>query len=74
MYRKHFKIDENIGHEITQIYLVELNDPNIYEQERFKIIEGEKITYALWIPVVDFERGQRILYPAGVIELLKVIT
>lgn len=26
-----FKIDENIGHEITQIYLVEFSDPKLYE-------------------------------------------
>lgn len=69
-----YKIDEDIGHEITQIYLVELNDPNLYEQERFEVNEGEKITYATWIPVADFELGQRILYPNGLTELLKEIT
>jgi 8-oxo-dGTP pyrophosphatase MutT (NUDIX family) len=69
-----YKIDENIGHEITQIYLVELNDLNLYEQERFEVNEGEKITYAQWISVTDFELGQRILYPNGLTELLKDIT
>lgn len=69
-----FKIDENTGHEITQIYLVEFMDPNLYEIERFKVIEGEKITYAQWIQVADFELGERILYPSGLTELLKDIT
>ncbi|MDQ0878917.1 8-oxo-dGTP pyrophosphatase MutT (NUDIX family) [Paenibacillus sp. V4I3] len=69
-----FKIDENIGHEITQIYLVEFNEPNLYEVEYFKVIEGNKITYAKWISVNDFERGHKILYPNGLTELLKDIT
>ncbi|MCY9670653.1 NUDIX domain-containing protein [Paenibacillus alginolyticus] len=69
-----FKIEENIGHEITQLYLVEFNDPNLYEEEHFKVIEGNKTTYAKWIPVDDFEHGHKILYPNGLTELLKDIT
>lgn len=69
-----FKIDENIGHEITQIYLVEFNDPNLYEEEHFKVTEGNKITYAKWIPVDDFEQGDKILYPNELIKLLKELT
>lgn len=65
-----FKIEESIGHEITQIYLVEFIDPNLYEVERFKVIEGKKITYAQWVPIADFELGERVLYPSGLTDLL----
>ncbi|CAG7647068.1 hypothetical protein PAESOLCIP111_05299 [Paenibacillus solanacearum] len=69
-----FKVDENIGHEITQIYLVEFIDSNLYELSRFNVIEGEEISFAKWVPIADFELGKRILYPDGITDLLKDIT
>lgn len=54
-----FKVDENIGHEITQIYLVEFIDSNLYELNHFNVTEGKEITCAKWIPVADFELGKR---------------
>jgi 8-oxo-dGTP pyrophosphatase MutT (NUDIX family) len=44
-----FKIDENIGHEITQIYFVDFKDRNLYRKEHFTVTEGNKITCAKWV-------------------------
>ena len=66
-----FSIHTNIGHEIIQIYLVKLNDPTLYKKERFDIKEGNKMTYAKWIPIVEVEAGQKVLFPNGLPELLQ---
>lgn len=66
-----FKIDENIGHEITQIYLVDFKDTNLYQQEYFTLTEGNKITCAKWISIEEIFSGEKVLYPNGLTELLK---
>jgi len=66
-----FKIDEVVGHEITQIYLVDFKDRNLYEQEYFTVSEGNKITYAKWISKEEIFSGEKVLYPNGLTELLK---
>ncbi|MGD6874287.1 NUDIX hydrolase [Sutcliffiella horikoshii] len=66
-----FKIDEVVGHEITQIYLVNFKDRNLYQQEYFTVSEGNKITYAKWISKEEIFSGEKVLYPNGLTELLK---
>ncbi|UAL45561.1 NUDIX domain-containing protein [Sutcliffiella horikoshii] len=66
-----FKIDEVVGHEITQIYLVDFKDRNLYQQEYFTVSEGNKITYAKWISKEEIFSGKKVLYPYGLTELLK---
>ncbi|MEK3808138.1 NUDIX domain-containing protein [Bacillus sp. FSL H8-0547] len=66
-----FKINENIGHEITQIYLVEFKDTNLYQQEYFTVSEGNKVTCAKWILKEEIFSGGKVLYPSGLTELLK---
>lgn len=66
-----FRIDESIGHEITQIYLVELIDQNLYEKESFKVVEGNKTTFTKWISLEEIIDGKKILYPEGLKELLQ---
>lgn len=66
-----FGIDGNIGHEITQIYLVAFCDHSLYEVEQFQVNEGAKVTLAKWIPIADFENGRKALYPAGLIDSVK---
>ncbi|NQX71673.1 NUDIX domain-containing protein [Paenibacillus alba] len=66
-----FKIDENIGHEITQIYLVDFKDNNLYQKECFTVVEGYKTTYAKWVLKEEIISGDKILYPNGLTELLK---
>ena len=60
-----------IGHEIIQLYVVELKDQSLYEKEIFEMIEGSKITYAKWIPLTEIIEGKKILYPTGLSELLQ---
>jgi 8-oxo-dGTP pyrophosphatase MutT (NUDIX family) len=66
-----FKIDENIGHEITQVYLVDFKDRNLYQNEHFTVSEGNKITRAKWVPKEEIFSGEKVLYPDGLPELLK---
>lgn len=65
-----FVIDENIGHELIQIYLVEFEDKSLYQQEKFQVVEGNKITYAKWISLEDIFNEHIILYPNGLKELM----
>ena len=66
-----FRIDENIGHEIIQIYLVEFTDQDLYQKESFKVIEGRKTTYTKWICIEEIKCGKKTLFPNGLIELLQ---
>lgn len=66
-----FKIDENIGHEITQIYFVDFKDRKLYQKEHFTVTEGNKITRAKWVSKEEIFSGEKVLYPNGLIELLK---
>jgi 8-oxo-dGTP pyrophosphatase MutT (NUDIX family) len=66
-----FKIDENIGHEITQLYFVDFKDRNLYQKEHFTVTEGNKINRAKWVSKEEIFSGEKVLYPNGLIELLK---
>jgi hypothetical protein len=60
------------GHEIVFVYDAILKDPAVYEQVlvRGKEANGEDIS-AAWKSLADFEDGQSILYPAGLLRLLR---
>jgi ADP-ribose pyrophosphatase YjhB (NUDIX family) len=66
-----YKIDEDVGHEITQLYLVEFKDENLYKREVFTVREAQRITYAKWIHKEDVITGKKVLYPEGLSELLQ---
>lgn len=66
-----FRIDGDIGHEITQIYLLEFIDRTLYQKEIFKVVEGNKTTFARWIPLEDIMTGEKVLFPDGLTELLQ---
>jgi 8-oxo-dGTP pyrophosphatase MutT (NUDIX family) len=66
-----FKIDENIGHEITQLYFVDFKDRNLYQNEHFTVYEGNKVTCAKWVSKEEIFTGEKVLYPNGLTELLK---
>ncbi|QUG41664.1 NUDIX domain-containing protein [Psychrobacillus sp. INOP01] len=66
-----FRIEGSIGHEITQIYLVEFIDQNLYEKESFKVIKGSKTTFTKWISLEEIIDEKKILYPNGLKELLQ---
>ncbi|MEK4486066.1 NUDIX domain-containing protein [Psychrobacillus sp. FSL H8-0484] len=65
-----FKIDETIGHEIIQIYLVEFEDRSLYQKESFKVVEGSKITLAKWVPLQELFNEKKVLYPNGLSNLI----
>lgn len=66
-----FKIDENIGHEITQIYFVDFKDENLYQNDYFTVLDGNKSTIAVWVSKEEILSGKKVLYPNGLTELLK---
>lgn len=66
-----FKIDETIGHEIIQIYLVEFVDESPYQKESFKVSEGSNITFARWFPLQEFINEKKVLYPNGLSTLIQ---
>lgn len=68
-----FKIGENLGHEITQIYLAEFMDKTLYEQDTFTVTERTKISCAKWIPIKDLISGGKVVYPTGLTDLLQEV-
>lgn len=58
-----YRIDGNIGHEITQIYLVEFIDQTLYQKESFKVVEGSKTTFAKWISLEEIIDGKKFFIP-----------
>jgi hypothetical protein len=56
-----YKIDENIGHEITQIYFVDFKDRNFYQ--KVHVTEGNKITRAKWFSKEEIFSSEKVLYP-----------
>ncbi|MBE1497334.1 8-oxo-dGTP pyrophosphatase MutT (NUDIX family) [Amycolatopsis lexingtonensis] len=63
-----FTWQENPGHEIAFLYDAAFTDPAFYEVEEMKIID-EPAT-ARWVDFADFRDGGKVLYPAGLLELL----
>ena len=61
------------GHEIIRIYDGVLKNPALYEMP--EIIGREMdidVTFrAVWKPIDEFGAGKSILYPTGLLELLK---
>src|SRR5690625_5274266 len=68
-----FRIDDNIGHELTQIYLVDFKDKKLYRRENFTVSEGMKVTFAKWLSKEEIISGEKVLYPNGLKDLLKEI-
>jgi ADP-ribose pyrophosphatase YjhB (NUDIX family) len=66
-----FKVEEEIGHEITQLYIVDFKDANLYQNEQFTVFEGNKITRAKWISKDEIFSGEKVLYPNRLRELLR---
>jgi 8-oxo-dGTP pyrophosphatase MutT (NUDIX family) len=61
------------GHEIVQVYDGSLRDPGLYEQT---MIVGQEVDIddsfrAMWKHIDEFSEGKSILYPTGLLKLLK---
>ena len=63
-----FRINGETGHEIIQLYLIDFENLSHYNRRMFKVIEGNKIGIAKWLPLADFASNREILYPNGLIE------
>ncbi|PEB40593.1 DNA mismatch repair protein MutT [Bacillus pseudomycoides] len=60
-----FYANEEIGHEIIQLYSLHFVDTSLYEIKTIPIINGEPHTYATWIPITTFLNQEKVLYPNG---------
>ena len=67
-----FTFNGDNGHEIVMIYDGKLVDSGLYEQA---VIEGKEDNnipfHAMWKSIAEFGQGKSILYPDGLLELLK---
>ena len=66
-----FTIDNNLAHEIIQIYMVDFTDKTLYEQEIFEITEGIHVTYAKWFSLAEILEGKKVLFPDGLFNVLQ---
>ncbi|WP_335872765.1 NUDIX domain-containing protein [Bacillus sp. 2205SS5-2] len=69
-----FKINDEIGHELFQICLVEFIDKNLYQNFYLSVKEGIRKSYAKWVPIKMLCSGEKILYPNGLVEILRKVT
>ena len=67
-----FTHNGNTGHEIVMIYDGALTKAELYDQAEMEVIEanGERIR-VVWKSLHEFEEGKSILYPDGLLEMLK---
>lgn len=60
------------GHEVVMIYDGKFSDPRVYEQD---VIRGREANgddfHAVWKHIDEFGEGKSILYPTGLLELLR---
>ncbi|WP_409295955.1 NUDIX hydrolase [Peribacillus sp. SCS-26] len=66
-----FRIGEQIGHEITQIYFIGFKDGELYNRPIFTVTEGDRITCAKWVHINEILNGSKIVYPNGLSDLLR---
>lgn len=61
------------GHEIIQIYDGALKDPGLYEKTEIigREVDIDDFFRAVWKPIDEFGEGKSILYPTGLLALLK---
>ena len=61
------------GHEIIQIYDGALKDPELYERTEIigREVDIDASFRAVWKHIAEFGTGKSILYPTGLLELLK---
>jgi 8-oxo-dGTP pyrophosphatase MutT (NUDIX family) len=68
-----FVFDGAPGHEIVQVYNGSLRDVRLYEQT---VIVGQEVDIndsfrAVWKHIDEFGEGKSILYPTGLLEILR---
>jgi len=67
-----FTVNGRPGHEIVLIYDGVLKMSGLYEQAEMEVTEADgEIVRALWKNLDEFGEGKSILYPTGLLEMLK---
>jgi len=67
-----FTYEGNLGHEIVLVYEADFADESMYEKPVVNgVEEGNWFFPAVWKSLSDFEDGSALLYPDGLLELLK---
>lgn len=66
-----FRIEESVGHEIAFMYLVDVADRTLYEQEVLPLIDGPIENDAVWVSLEEIWNGEKVLYPRGLDDLLR---
>ncbi|WP_144612253.1 NUDIX hydrolase [Bacillus cereus] len=66
-----FHLDEEIGHEIIQLYSVRLLDTSLYEMKKMNIQDAQTVSYAKWIPITAFIQKEKVLYPDGILNYIQ---
>ncbi|WP_144702056.1 NUDIX hydrolase [Fictibacillus phosphorivorans] len=66
-----FVVDKKMGHEISQIYLLEFVDSDLYLAKDFVVTEGQQKTVAKWIDLDDIMENRKLLFPKDLRDLLR---
>ncbi|WP_377864220.1 NUDIX hydrolase [Bacillus sp. R86525] len=66
-----FHLDEEIGHEIIQLYSSRLLDTSLYEMEILNIQDEQTTSYAKWVPITAFIQKEKVLYPDGILKYIQ---
>ncbi|WP_332899848.1 NUDIX hydrolase [Haladaptatus sp. CMSO5] len=68
-----FSFDGERGHEIALVYEADVADDEVYEREAMTGYEEEldEEFEVRWLPVSEFEEGERILYPEELCDMVK---
>ncbi len=65
-----FTFDGKPGHEIVLVYGGKFVDPRLYELESLMCRDDGGEFIGLWKSLEQFQRGEAILYPEGLLDLL----
>ncbi|MCM3743709.1 NUDIX domain-containing protein [Sporosarcina luteola] len=66
-----FMINEQLGHEMILVYKVGFVNKKNYKRELFYLQENEKVSVAKWIDIMDFVKGEKVLFPDGLADKLE---
>jgi ADP-ribose pyrophosphatase YjhB (NUDIX family) len=67
-----FELEGNARHEIVFVFRARLADRNLYESPTVPMYDDAWGGELRWELLSQFERGERKLYPEGILELLRV--
>lgn len=67
-----FTYNGNPGHELVLLYQAEFVDSSFYQDAERQIIEGgQVVSTAVWKPIELFLKNECLIYPDGILEVLR---